>query len=156
MDAYAVGRDPVLKSRETQLIAQAGREPLQYLRSMCVNPDGDSVFPDAPQEFFASISNEYFIDSWHTLDLALNRFGRGYKEPLNQFLFFAEVYSEGRSSTKFYTLDEAGHLTVTDVPLHRDSQGRIIQLYRTPLTSRFTTYRFTLDSVGNVVDWAGS
>jgi hypothetical protein len=151
VDAFTVWRNPALKARETQLIAQAGKQPLQYLRSMCVKGDGTSVFPDGPQEFFASMSNEYFTDSWHTLDLALARFTRGYKEPLNQFLFFASVYAQGEASTKVYTLDAVGRLTVADAAIRRDTQGRIIQLTRGALI-----YRFTLDAAGNVTAWSGS
>ncbi|MCX7045058.1 MAG: LamG domain-containing protein [Candidatus Sumerlaeota bacterium] len=148
VDAYTVWRNPALNAREKQLIAQAGAVPLQYLRSMCVKSDGTSVFPDAPQEFFASLSNEYFTDSWHTLDLALARFAREYKEPINQFLFFADIYSQGGGVTKVYTIDSVGHITTNSAQIGRDAQGRINRLTR---GSR--TYHFALDDSGNVTSW---
>lgn len=148
VDAYTVRQNPVLQARLMQLISQAGDEPMQYLRSMGINPDGTSSFPEAPQEFFASISNEYFTDSWHTLDLALLRFSNGYHEPINQFLFFADVYSQGTLTTKVYTMDTGCNLTVTDAPLERNEQGCIIRITRSD-----TKYHFTLDENGNVTTW---
>jgi len=143
VDAYTIWRNPSLAAREAQLIAQAGTEPLQYLRSMF----GGTIFRDAPQEFFASISNEYFTDSWHTLDIAISRFHRGYREPINQFLFFADVYSQGGGVTKVYTMDEVGHIAVNDAPLGRDRGRRINRI-----TRGNRVYSFVLDDAGNVTD----
>jgi hypothetical protein len=149
VDASTVWPDPALQARETALIARAGDEPMQYLRSMIVTGEGKSLFPIAPQEFFASLSNEYFTDSWHTLDLALSRFDRGYGEPINQFLFFADVYAQAGLVTKVYTMDAVGHITVSDSLLGRDSLGRIDRLARGN-----TLYRFTLDDGGFVTAWS--
>ena len=146
--AYSVWQNPEMKARESQLIEQAGQDPLQYLRSMFTKSDGTSVFPTAPQEFFASMSNEYFNDTWHTLDLALSRFDQGFQEPINQFLFFAEVYSQGSNMTKAYTLDAAANLTVMDVPVGRDAQARIIYV-----TRGSNIYHFAIDVTGNVKSW---
>ena len=77
---------------------QAGPYTENYLRDC-----GYGFFQDAPQEFFASISNQYFASSEHTLQLGIERFNQGRAEPLNQFLFFADVYSQGSSSTFFST-----------------------------------------------------
>lgn len=148
VDATTVWPNPSLMARETALINRAGDEPLQYLRSMAVFPDGKSMFPAAPQEFFASLSNEYFTDSWHTLDLALSRFDRGYLEPINQFLFFADVYAQGGLMTKVYTIDALGRITVSDARLGRNDNGQIDRLVRGN-----TQYRFTLDAAGWVTAW---
>ena len=149
VDASTVWPDPALQARETALIARSGDEPMQYLRSMVVNPEGKSLFPAAPQEFFASLSNEYFTDSWHTLELALSRFDRGYGEPINQFLFFADVYAQSGLVTRVYTIDALGRITVSDARLGRNAGGQIDRLVRGN-----TQYRFTLDDSGLVTAWS--
>ncbi len=106
----------------------------------------DGFFQEAPQEFFASISNQYFSHSEHTLRLGIERLNQGIAEPLNQFLFFAEVYSLGGDFTLFYALDTEGNLTRTEVPAVRDSQGRIVELH-----TEGTLYTFQLDAEGHVV-----
>jgi len=114
---------------------------MNYLRSMFE----DGFFTQYPQEFFASIANQWFSDSRHALDLGVVRFHNGYREPMNQALFFTEVYSQGGNTTRFYTLDTEGRITVTIVPVTRDTYGHI-----NGLTADGATYAFELDSAGNV------
>ena len=121
VDALYIEPSPARKARKDALIARAGWVNLQYLRSQV----GGAFFQGAPQEFIASISNEWFTDTGRTLELAALRFAGGYFEPLNQFLFFAELYSMGGATTRFYRIDTAGVLTTTDVPVTRDSSSRI-------------------------------
>jgi hypothetical protein len=122
VDELTVRTNPELQRRLDGLIARAGREdPLQYLRSM-IPPE---FFPDAPQELFASISNQYLTDSAHTLALAEARLAGGRSAPLDQFLFFAEVYSQGRDTTLFFVQDEDCNYSAYPVRLQRDPQGRI-------------------------------
>jgi hypothetical protein len=147
---FSTMADPNVMDRYNQLIKQAGKEPLQYLRSMFVNPDGTSVFPQGPQEFFASISNQYLADSWHTFDLAIQRFDKGYREPLNQFLFFADIYSKGGQTTKIFKFNKKGVLTVNNAPIYRDAFGHISKITR-PSTN--TVYYFKLDIDGNVTTY---
>ena len=56
VDATTVNGEQALRSRRNQLIADAGDDPMNYLRSMLP----PSFFSNAPQEFFASISNGNF------------------------------------------------------------------------------------------------
>ncbi len=121
IDAQVVEGSPTLKARKQALLSRAGLVDLQYLRSQV----GGAFFQNAPQEFVASISNEWFTDTARTLTLAASRWSANYHEPMNQFLFFAELYSRGGSTTRFYRIDTASNLTVTDVPVTRDSAGRI-------------------------------
>ena len=107
----------------------------------------NDFFINAPQEFFASIANQYFANSKHTLDLALTRFENGYKEPLNQFLFFADVYSLGENHTFFYTMATQGHIERRDVVLERDGNGFINSLYVDE-----NHYLFSHDEQGRVVE----
>ncbi|MEM2529247.1 MAG: hypothetical protein QXG40_07635 [Ignisphaera sp.] len=145
VDAYYVSQDQYLRSRKEELIRRAGNTRMNYLRSML--PDG--FFTSAPQEFFASIANQWFSDSALSLKLALARFDRGYKEPLNQFLFFAEVYSLGGNSTLFYSLDVQGNLQRREAPLRRDQKGRI-----NVIIDGTKKYMFELDSEGNVLSYS--
>jgi hypothetical protein len=63
-------------------------------------------------------------------------------------LFFVELYSAGTSFSKFYRVDNNGVVTVTDVPVGRDSLGRI-----TSLVYGSSRYFFTLDANGNVTNY---
>ncbi|MBO3840674.1 MAG: hypothetical protein QXJ72_08125 [Thermoproteota archaeon] len=145
VDAHYVSQDQYLKSRKEELIRRAGNNRMNYLRSML--PDG--FFVSAPQEFFASIANQWFSDSALTLKLALTRFDQGYKEPLNQFLFFAEVYSLKSDNTLFYSLDTKGNLQRREILIRRDQKGRI-----NAIIDGTKKYVFKLDSEGNVLSYS--
>lgn len=144
VDGFYIENNPLLKNRKAELIARAGTTTMQYLRSMI--PAG--YFVDAPQEFFASISNQYLSDSFHTLELGLQRFDNGYKEPINQFLFFTDVYSKKGTTTPFYKLDKSGNYTVTNIALARNNKGQIISL-----TVGNKKYSFELDQNGNILNY---
>jgi hypothetical protein len=144
VDAYYISRNSTLAERKKILISRAGYDHMNYLRSML--PDG--FFIQYPQEFFASIANEWFANTTHTLKLALVRFDKGYKEPLNQFIFFADVYSRGGKTTFFYTIDVEGNIQRKEILILRDDQDRIIGL-----VDGKTVYRFTLDSEGYVISY---
>jgi hypothetical protein len=145
VNAYSIEPDPVLDARQTALIAAAGCPHMNYLRSMFP----DCTFVDAPQEFFASISNQWFTNSEKTVELGLVRFDAGYLDPINQALFFAEVYSLGGNSTFAYHTTPAGDISREAVPLGRDENGHINELVMDGLR-----YRFELDEAGNVVAYA--
>jgi YD repeat-containing protein len=140
VDVYSVYGSPALNTRRQQLIQQAGVDPANYLRG-----GQTGFFYNNPQEFFASIANQWFTDSAKTIELGIRRFEAGRLEPINQALFFAEVYSLGGASAFFYTTDVAGNITRTAVPLTRDAAGHI-----TTLRIVSQTYVFTRDAAGNV------
>jgi hypothetical protein len=142
VDAFYVSGDPVLKASKEALISRAGTNHLNYLRSMF----DDGFFTNAPQEFFASIANQWFSDSEHTLKLALVNFDKGISEPLNQFLFFADVYSQKGNFTQFYTLDTQGSIEKQSVPVLRDKLGHISEI-----AYGSTLYKFSLDPNGYVL-----
>lgn len=144
VDGYHVQRDPRLEARRMELIEAAGSDPLNYLRSM-FEP---GFFVQAPQEFIASIANEWFTDSAKTFELGRVRFDAGRSQPLNQALFFAEIYSLGLDSTRFYRNDARGNLVRETIPVGRDGQGRI-----NALQHGGHWYRYQLDAGGNVVGY---
>ena len=140
-DANYLSQSLALQTRKTALITAAGTEQQNYLRSML----DAGFFVQNPQEFFASIANQWFTDSRKTLELGRVRFDAGRHEPINQVLLTAEVYSGGGNATAFFTTDLAGQITRTQVPLHRNAQGRI-----DTVALDNWCYRFTLDNDGDV------
>lgn len=144
VDALTIGRSPVLLQRMQRLIADAGDEQLNYLRSMI----DTGFFTHNPQEFFASIANQWFVDSAKTLDLGLARFDAGRLDPINQALFFADVYSQGGDVTYFYEMDNALRISRRAVPIHRNATGFIDEI-----EGSRGRYRFTLDAAGHVTDY---
>lgn len=144
VDAEYVLGDPALSARRAQLISDAGTDPLNYLRSM-ISP---GFFTQNPQEFFASISNQWFTDSVKTIELGIVRFDAGRTDPINQALFFADVYSLAGGSTFFYTNDTAGSIARTSVPLHRNGAGFIDEI-----DASGVHYCFALDAAGRVTSY---
>ncbi|UCE86124.1 MAG: hypothetical protein JSU66_17675 [Deltaproteobacteria bacterium] len=143
VNAHAVRGDRALSRRMDRIIEQAGgSDPRQFLRSTL--PEG--FFATHRQEFFASIANQYFSDSVETLLLALRRFEAGWREPLNQFLFFADVYSGGSDTTLFVAQDPDCNYSVHTVPIGRDANGRIDRI-----TWQGVELQFKLDAAGNVI-----
>jgi len=98
---------------------------------------------------FASISNQNFANSNRTLELGFVRFDKGIKEPLRQFLFFADVYSLKGDQTYFYQFDTGGKLDRQTVPVTRDANGFIDSL-----RSNGKHYRFVRDKEGAVVKYS--
>ncbi|MBP7145990.1 MAG: VCBS repeat-containing protein [Acidobacteria bacterium] len=139
------GHDAWLSSRRADLLARAGYDDMQYLRSQV----GAAFFQQNPQEFVASIANEWFASSWHTFELARSRFDRGWREPMNQFLFFAEIYSisDNYGHTSLYVGDTAGNIQRTREMVLRNYPGRRIDL----LYMGSDEIHFTLDDTGNVL-----
>lgn len=148
VDAFYISSSEKFKTRKQQLINQAGTVGLNYLRNGNTTGSLD-FFVNAPQEFFASIANQWFTNSEKVLELGLIRFDNDYKEPINQFLFYADVYSLGSDSTIFYKNDLNGNFSSLKVPIKRDGNGNIegIQINN-------STYDFQLDNSGNVLNYS--
>jgi hypothetical protein len=144
VDVHTVGASSALRARRDQLISTAGNEPLNYLRSML--PTG--FFVNNPQEFFASVANQWFTDSVKTIELGISRFDGGRPDPINQALFFADVYSGGGNTTYLYTLNTSGVLTRHVASILRNGDG-LIQT----LTLPKGRYVFTLDGAGRVTGY---
>jgi len=71
------------------LIAEAGCDPSHYLRSMFPR----CFFRDNPQEFVASMVNQWMLCSRCVVDLAMARWRQGVPHPLNQAVFLAVLFS---------------------------------------------------------------
>ena len=114
-----------------------------YLRSMFE----DGYFVDYPQEFFASISNQYLSNTGNTFKLAMARFANGVREPMDQFVFFAETYSLGDDFTVFYKTDTLGNVERSEVPITRNEEGGIGGIHIDGIY-----YEFSFDEDGKVDD----
>jgi hypothetical protein len=106
-------------------------------------------FVNAPQEFFASISNQWFTNSEKVLELGLVRYDKKYFEPLNQFLFYTDVYSLESDSTIFYSNDINGNISSKKIPITRDIKGHVNSI---KINNKI--YNFVLDSYGNVTGYS--
>ena len=144
VDCCSVRRSGELNAWIVRLLAEAGDEPEHFLRSM-VEP---GFFTRNPQEFFASMSNQWFGNSRRTVELGLARASKGIVHPLNQALFFAEVYSMGSGTTYFYEVDTAGNVARHTIPLERDARGFIRELRLGDVT-----WRFQRSADGSVLGW---
>ena len=153
VDAVYISGDPARAARRDALLRQAGSDDLQFLRSQvgAAYFQGTPLVRGNPQEFVASIANEWFTDSAHTLTLGLRRFDGGRREPLNQALFFVELYSMGGPTSRFYRIGTDATVHTELVPVVRDARGRI-----TAVTLAGRRYSFTLDADGNVTAYAAS
>lgn len=97
VDTLKVDGVPAAKARRDQLLQQAGSPRMNYLRSIF----DDGTFLAAPQEFFASISNQWFVSTPNTLELALTRWENGYREPINQFCFLVKSTPTAAAGCRF-------------------------------------------------------
>lgn len=148
VDSYTAQSNPSFASRKAQLLADAGTNRFNYLRGgNGLDFLGNGFFTQNPQEFFASIANQWFTDSEQVFELGYARFTNGIPHPLNQALFFADVYSRGENTTRFYAMDGRGGTTNKAVKLLRSPTGQI-----TGLTSDRATWFFRLDASGNVTN----
>ena len=141
VDAFMSNHNPQFAKTRQTLLQAAGLVDNQYLRSQV----GGAFFQDAPQEFFASIGNEWMANSEWVFTLALSRFNQGFKEPLRQAIFYADAYSAGTATTWFYKKPFQMPITAMPVSVTRDAQNRIIGLQ-----SDTTLYSFVWDATGQI------
>ncbi len=144
IDFNLILSDESLRSERESLLKRAGDYHLNYLRSIIE----DGFFTKNPTEFIASIGNQWFCDTWNTFDLAIKRFNNGYKEPINQFLFFAKVLSMNSNLVPFYYREESGtKLVKIDIKVEKDINNRITKIFD---NRNLKNYEFILDNEGAV------
>jgi hypothetical protein len=80
---------PWLNAWAARLIAEAGCDATHYLRSMIP----DCYFRDNPQEFIASMGNQWMADSAEVWRLAYTRWQQGNPHPANQAVLLTAWYS---------------------------------------------------------------
>lgn len=146
VDYFASERNIEFGSRKEELIDRAGSNPLHYLRDL-----PESFFLDSPQEFIASIANSYFSNSGHLMQLALSRFENGITHPLDHFLLFVDLYSNGSDQSFFYEIDEMGNLKRYEVTLRRNGSNGGDNLI-SGLFWKEVWYYFYYDEQGFIMD----
>lgn len=138
VESFGLGeREHFLEAHRLKLIENAGTDRFNYLRSIIE----DGFFINAPQEFFASISNMYFANTELTFEVALNRAEEGRFSPMDQFLLFANTYTNEGDSTLFFTFGETSDLTTSRKLVEKNDEGFITKLY----TSEGCPFEFILD-----------
>jgi hypothetical protein len=147
IDRWYVELDAALRGRRDALLERAGSEDLEYLRSQV----GADFFQENPQEFLASIGNEWFGSGEWTFELARSRFDRGYREPMHQFLLFVEIFSLGGDDSWLHWSDVDGNLGADPAPLRRDARGHI-----STVVVGDEQVDFTLDQDGYVLSYTTS
>ncbi len=146
VDYFVSNGNTEFKSRKDILIDRAGSNPLNYLRDL-----PESFFIDSPQEFIASIANSYFSNSGHLMQLALSRFENGITHPLDHFLLFVDLYSNGSDQSFFYEIDEMGNLKRYEVTLRRNGSNGGDNLI-SGLFWKEVWYYFYYDEQGFIMD----
>lgn len=104
-------------------------------------------FYGAPQESLATQGNQYWNSTEGRIEVALDRWRRGYKSDLTEVLFFLDVWSLGLDKIKFYENDDACNQVICFARLHRNRHGYIDRI---DLGDRF--YEFLADQKGVVTD----
>ena len=151
--------ETIEESEESEEVKKLCLEP-SLIESECCLEDCNDCFifyAAKPKEFFPHLASAY-LNSEEAFESAIQRFDEGYKEPLNQFLFFADVYSEEGATTKFYKLNEGADsssvsddtIEKEDIPLGRDEDSG----YIVSLTVGQVKYSLTLDYDGNVDNYS--
>lgn len=113
-----------LYARQTQLIKEAGKNRMHYLRSEAK----DGYFEKTPQEFIASMSNMWFANTERTLEVGYKRCLSNNFHPMNQALYMAEIYSLKTNTSRGFELDGDGNLSGYEFNLERDTEGKIIRI----------------------------
>ncbi|MHC4889813.1 MAG: hypothetical protein ACYTEO_10185, partial [Planctomycetota bacterium] len=114
VDGTYVRSTDVLKRFKQRLLKKAGANRNNYLRSMF----GDGFFEKNPQEFVASLANQYFCSSKGMFLYALKKANEGNLNQINQFILMASIYADGNRAF-FYRIDKSGDLRVVAVPVEK-------------------------------------
>jgi hypothetical protein len=125
LDSAYIQTNPARNARRQALLADAGNDPQNFLRSL---PQfGWGFFAQNPGEFIASLANQWVAESQLCLQLGIERLAAGRRQPLEQALFFADMLSTG-NTVPFFRCRLAGVIQSRTATLGRDAQGRIISI----------------------------
>ncbi len=97
----------------------------------------------ATQESLATQGNQYWNSTEGRLQVAVDRWNRGYRSNLTEVLFFLDIWSLGLNKIKFYENDNACNQVISFARLRRNSQGYIDRI---DLGDRY--YQFVVDDQG--------
>jgi len=114
VDGTYVESTEALKKFKQQLLKKAGADRNNYLRSMF----GDDFFKKNPQEFVASLANQYFCSSRDMFLYAFKKANEGNLNQINQFILMASIYADA-DKTCFYAISKRGDVRVVTVPVEK-------------------------------------
>jgi hypothetical protein len=104
-----------------------------------------SWFYGAPQESLATQGNQFWNSTEGRIEVAIDRWNRGFKSNLSEVLFYLEIWSLGLDKMKFYENDNACRQVISFAQLRRNAWGYID---RVDLGDRY--YEFVVDDQGAV------
>ena len=84
-----------------------------------------SWFYDAPQESLATQGNQFWNSTEGRIEVAIDRWRRGFKSNLSEVLFFMEIWSLGLDKMKFCANDNACRQVFSFAKLRRNAQRYI-------------------------------
>lgn len=145
-----IGGDSLWSARFNQLKVLSDTIGKNYPRG---GPGGiaGSYYKSAPQEIIASTGNEWFLNSYHTFRLGLNRKDSNYLA-LDWVLLYMEFLSNHTDTTWFYQNDITGmNLEAKAIPLYRNTKGEI-----TGALIMDTLYNFALNDSGLIQSYKKS
>jgi hypothetical protein len=100
-------------------------------------------FYGAVQETLATQGNQFWNSTEGRLQVAVDRWRRGYESNLTEVLFFLDIWSLGLDKMKFYETDNAANQEIEYARLGRNPQGYI---NRIEFADR--RYEFSVDEKG--------
>jgi hypothetical protein len=104
-------------------------------------------FYESPQESLATQGNQHWNSSEGRLQVAADRWLRGYQSNLTEVLFFIELWSVGLDKGLFFETDDATNQVIRYVRFGRTPAGHIDTI---DLGDR--RYEFTVNAAGVVTD----
>ena len=102
-------------------------------------------FYGAPQESLATQGNQFWNSTEGRIEVAIDRWKRGYRSNLTEVLFFLDIWSLGLEKVKFYEIDNACNQVISLRRLGRNRRGYIDRI---DLGDRY--YEFDVDDDGVV------
>jgi hypothetical protein len=84
-----------------------------------------SWFYAAPQESLATQGNQFWNSTEGRIEVAIDRWKRGFRSNLSEVLFFMEIWSLGLDKMKFCENDNACRQVISFAWLHRNQRGYI-------------------------------
>jgi hypothetical protein len=131
VDSIYVASSKELVAFRDRLLKMAGGDHVNYLRSMIEN----GYFEKNPQEFIASLANQYFCNSKEMLQLALQKARHGNYNQINQFILMSSIYSDA-DKTYFYETDKGGRVSSSAYPA-RKQDGLVMSISMGPSKYQF-------------------
>ncbi|HUS91361.1 MAG TPA: FG-GAP-like repeat-containing protein [Phycisphaerae bacterium] len=104
-------------------------------------------FYGAPQESLATQGNQFWNSTEGRIQVAIDRWSRGYRSNLTEVLLFLDIWSVGLEKVKFYEVDNACRQVISFARLRRTPQGYIDRI---DLGDRY--YEFKVDAQGVTTD----